>query len=412
VGADGEWEPAYPLEEGEVYTRPVNVENINNAYDEDDDVVVTGVRKVKKTTGSGGAGGLRPVRLPRFEHRERVAIVNTDTPAVKKEESTADVDLTAPEASAEGSDYQAPDSPELPKIKQEPSSPSSPRLRRTLPAASSGTNGPSSSPTRSPTQTKTRIKPPTSPTAVRKAPPPEPKKPAEPIFATEEDRAEYHRHLEDVAILARELGGLQSGEAEKGKGPALDAEGDENMEEGLRKKDSSSREGRLYLFQFPPVLPKLYNPTTTKKPPGPNDIKIKKESEIKAPSSPTLSKSKPKQSANDAVKTEPDAEEVLVPLSPEDPNARRRRDRVVDDSGYIGKMIVRESGKVEFDWGGASMVINRGIDASFLSTGLIVDKDERGGTNKDGEGTALSMGKIMGKFVVKPDFAKMLGDDF
>lgn len=410
LGANGEWEPAYPLEEGEVYTRPVNVENINLVVDDDDDVVITGSRKVKKKPGQ--EEGLRPVRLPRFEHRERTAILSSDIPTVKKEEESATLDLTAPEANPDGSVPPPPSSPEEYKIKAEPISPSSPRLRRTQPTVSDPSNALSSSPTRSPTLTKSRIKPPSSPTTTRKAPQAVSKKPAEPVFATEEDKAEYHRHLEDVAILARELGGLQSGDKDKGKANAMDVDGGANTDGIETSKEGATREGRLYLFQFPPVLPKLYNPITTKKPHGPNDIQVKKEGESKAPTSPTLSKAKPKSAGKEDIKTEPDAEEVLVAESTEDPNARRRRDRVVDDQGYIGKMIVRESGKVEFDWGGASMVVSRGVDASFLSTGIIVDKDERGGTNKDGEGKALSMGKIMGKFVVKPDFARMLGDEF
>ena len=410
LASNGEWQPAYPLEDGEVYTKPVNVESINLVSDEEDDVIITGARKIKKR--SGQEEGLRPVRLPRVDHKERVIVLSSDSVTVKKEGSTVPTDITAPEAPTDISPSLLSASPEQTKIKIEPRSPSSPRLRRTQAAVTEGANPPSSSPQRSPTLTKTRIKPPTSPITSKKAPPSAPNKPTEPVFATEEDKAEYHRHLEDVAILARELGDLHSGGRDKGKEPALDTNGDTNMDGAEQRQEGAAREGRLYLFQFPPVLPKLYNPATTKKPPGPNDIKIKKEDESKGPTSPTLSKSKTRSVGKDTIKTEPDAEEVLVPLAPEDPNARLHRDRVVDESGYIGKMIVRKSGKVEFDWGGASLIVSRGVDASFLSTGLILDRGEEGGTNKDGVGKALSMGKIMGKFVVKPDFAKMLGNEF
>jgi DNA-directed RNA polymerase III subunit RPC4 len=374
------------------------------------------VRSVKKDNEKHK--GLKPIRLPRFAHKERAQILNTDssTAEVKKEEDESDSDPTSVEAYTGSVPPAGEDSVQ---IKEEPTSPSSPRLRRkTQPHSSAPTTIDLDSPPTSPTVS--RVKPPTSPVLTKK-----PAKKQPPVFSCEEDKEEYARHLEDVAILARELGGLQSKDKDadgKGKGPAVDSSGDVAMSDG-QDGPGDARAGRLYLFQFPPVLPKLYNPLTTEKPLPEGLVPVKQESDKKGPASPVLSKVKPKpgDSSNDqaAIKPEPE-EEILTTTATDDPNARIPRDRVVAEPGYVGKLIVRESGKVELNWGGASLVVGRGVDASFLTMGVILDRNEKsaanagsglGGSGADLEGKAMGMGQIMGKFVVKPDWEKMFGNE-
>jgi DNA-directed RNA polymerase III subunit RPC4 len=216
------------------------------------------------------------------------------------------------------------------------------------------------------------------------------KKDRKPVIQTEEDRAEYERHLEDIAILAHELGGLQS--------RARDVDGDVAMD-GDRDLEVDKKEGRLYLFQFPPVLPRLYNPLNPKEIPAEApDVEV-------AGSSTHMDLTKDAEPKG-KIKVE---EEVIIKKEDAERDGKEKDTNpeekvIVDEDGFIGKLIVRESGRVELSWGGTSMVLGRGVDAEFLSMGVVVD-----GKNKDreGEGKAVGMGKIMGKFVVVPDWEKM-----
>ena len=82
---------------------------------------------------------------------------------------------------------------------------------------------------------------------------------------------------------------------------------------------------------------------------------------------------------------------------------------MVQEEGWIGKLIVRESGRVELCWGGTNLLVGRGVDAGFLTTGVMVDMIEKGPPGGGApEGKALSMGQVMGKFVVTPDWDKMV----
>lgn len=232
------------------------------------------------------------------------------------------------------------------------------------------------------------------------------KKDHKPVIQTEEDRAEYERHLEDVQILARELGGMQD--------RTRDNDGDVAMEGAAEQEQGSQREGRLYLFQFPPVLPKLYNPLKEDKPVAKPDPKSKSHSNNEKDkemdkgakdAEMTGTNAKPKAQDGKEIKTE---EDLPAAKEKDEKEKVKKREEVCTEEGYVGKLIVRESGKVELSWGGTSMVVGRGVDAGFLTMGVLVDKDEIGAGANGGEGKALGMGKIMGKFVVTPDWEKMM----
>jgi len=386
---DNIYDVEYPLEFDEKDTgAAIDIERIG--AESDDDVIITGSRVIK--------GGLKPIRLPRHEHKVRTAIPIDSV--VKKEESDDDVimaDVVPRDAAPEEENIIIKEEPEVEAAFRESIAFNSPESKKPAKAEgipSTGEINPPSTPSRP------KVKPPTSPELSKKT---KDVMKDTPAFACEEDRQEHARHLVDVSILADELGGLQS---------RNENDGDANMDGEVDK-----REGRLYLFQFPPILPKLYNPLTTDKPPLPAALQAKEDAtEIKGESSRTsgAGKPKPKPAEVDAIK--PEAEEVVQPKEKVDKNKRVKRDRVVEEQGYIGKMIVRESGKVELSWGGTSLVVSRGVDASFLTTGVVMDANTRGARPgvlpHDIEGKAIGMGKIMGKFVVTPDFPKMFGDEF
>jgi len=196
--------------------------------------------------------------------------------------------------------------------------------------------------------------------------------------------------------MLEELGDLNISSL-KGKGKAKDADGDTDM--GADEVEDK-KEGRIYLFQFPPRLPNLYNPEKEK----PNTATAEADGTVEGDDTAAASGSTaPIDLTKDSDGGE---EEVVVKTEPETKEERKRRKRadMIPEEGYLGKMIVRESGKVELSWGGVSLEVKRGIQSSFLSNVVIVD-------SKPGEpeGVATSMGKVMGKFVVRPDLDKFFG---
>ncbi|KUJ10058.1 uncharacterized protein LY89DRAFT_787708 [Mollisia scopiformis] len=420
-----DYEPRYPDQDED--TPRIDIETINISSD-DEEPVFAGFRPALNGKAKAGSskGGLKPVRLHREEHKERVTLVNTE-PTTKPPPEDDDEELPTIDElrSAKATRINEPSSPKATFIKYEvddgdmqmsfrsgkPPPSASPDAKRklqesnafippieldTIPEGSAEANAKAKKEQKQRTATKKADK--------------------KPVLQTAQDKAEYERHLQDVAILADELGGLQGNLRDIGKGK--DVEGDVEMGGTLAEDDKKS--GRLYLFQFPPVLPELYNPIHGK-PKSPAEVKAeelaKAEEEKKAAEAAAKAEAKGK-SKSKAADTNTDAVEIKVEttpaLSPEDrkkkeeEEKRKKRQGFVKEQGYIGKLIVRESGRVELSWGGTSLLVGRGVDAGFLTTGVVVDSQERGPPGGGvPEGQAMSMGQIMGKFVVTPDWQKM-----
>lgn len=267
--------------------------------------------------------------------------------------------------------------------------------------------------------------PPSSPIAQKSKPRLHSRKDKKPVIQTAEDRAEYERHLEDVRVLQQELGNLYT------SSKALPPDEDGNVVMGDSSQDEKDhKSGRLYLFQFPPVLPKLYNPSTQDKPLPPGqvaaDIKEEGDGDVEMIGSGSVDLRKGTQVVKDDKK-----ETILKEDDARPTNLKSAKEKFVDEEGFIGKLVVRESGRVELDWGGTRMLVGRGIPTSFLTTGVLLDppdhesRDGRpsspgGGDGSGGafggsgrfepvrEGKATGMGTIMGKFVVTPDWESML----
>jgi DNA-directed RNA polymerase III subunit RPC4 len=399
--------------------------------DSDDEPLVTGSRKIPIGRGKSlNKGGLKPVRLHREEHKERVTLVNTE-PTIKiqsdSEEEFPTIDeLRSSRAPPKDKEFKGTyQDDEATRIKAEPDMEIELPYHGTPPPPES--KGPAKDLTYSP-EYKRKSKDQGESSAIdldgkadgsvakvkkdKKGRRLSKMKDKKPVIQTEEDRAEYERHLEDVAILANELGGLQGNLGAQSQ----DANGDVAMEDGdLEYRDK--KEGRLYLFQFPPVLPELYNPTNAK-PKTKAEIRAEKENEkaekdVQMSGMSAKAKGKTKERIDltrDATVVKVEEEVVLGPDgTPKKEEEKRKRDEVVHEEGWIGKLVVRESGKVELCWGGTNLVVGRGVDAGFLTTGVMVDMIEKGPPGGGApEGKALSMGKVMGKFVVTPDWEKMV----
>ncbi|KXL45432.1 hypothetical protein M433DRAFT_3875 [Acidomyces richmondensis BFW] len=212
-----------------------------------------------------------------------------------------------------------------------------------------------------------------------------------PAFQTQEEFDEDARHQVDLRILHSELGSIALSKSR------TDSDGDavvSGAENGNNEQVRDKKEDKVYLFQFPPVLPDLH------------PIKVKPDPDAAISASTNagtdldvmeLDKNEP-DSATDQVKT---ASHLKLP------------------SGALGKLRVHKSGKCTLDWGGMSFSVGMGTEASFLQDILVIDLPERkpdasGNGNetvdehKNLGGTAMSMGQVKGKFVVTPDWEKML----
>ncbi|KAH8672805.1 RNA polymerase III RPC4-domain-containing protein [Tricladium varicosporioides] len=388
------YEPDYPGFEDDDTPR-VDIEQINLISDDEEQPAL---KLNSKGKSREVIHGLRPIRLAREEHKERVTIVNTvvektepDEVEIKKDIDEVQKYNDEMEIDEDRSTHILPIGDGV-RVKTEPgmeveyrppphnpAAPPSPELHNRPEKVASSLNS-------SPKKEKMRR--------------PSKRKDIKPVFVTEEDKAEYERHLEDIRVLAEELGSMKTAVEPLA---INDADGDVAMgdAEEAAKEDKL---GRLYLFQFPPVLPKLYNPITKQKPQTKKVTEPRRD--VDGDVEITGSTTKPSQLGGKEVKIKTE-EAVIVKLEEE---AEKESDDIVDEEGWVGKLLVRKSGRIELSWGGTSMVVARGVNAGFLSTGVVVDSLEKGVNYPNGEkpeGKALGMGNIMGRMVVIPDWEKM-----
>jgi DNA-directed RNA polymerase III subunit RPC4 len=243
-----------------------------------------------------------------------------------------------------------------------------------------------------------------------------------PALQTVEERREWERHHLDLEILRQELGEITLPSSI----PAVsskDAEGDVKMgEDATTTEEADLAEGvdatsslptstangppppdrrtdRVYLFQFPPILPSLA-PTTVKP----------------EPVSPTLSKKVPVASTS---AIDVDATSTTAAKHPEIPESAGQMHSPFP-SGLVGKLRVHASGRTTLDWGGTSLQVGMGTDVQFLQDAVVAkfnDKsDVEGAKGKEEEhdetafgGEVMGLGQVRGKFVVTPDWEEIVG---
>ncbi|KAI2466706.1 RNA polymerase III RPC4-domain-containing protein [Annulohypoxylon bovei var. microspora] len=150
---------------------------------------------------------------------------------------------------------------------------------------------------------------------------------------------------------------------------------DKEGEGGARRQP---KDNQIMLFQLPPILPPLARPTdgtdgetdghaSRENSSGAGGVKIKTE---------------------DGAKKEEGGWTPFGTLPPE--------------GGLIGKLNVRKSGKVEFDWGGTMLTLGAGAETEFLTTALIVEQNVDLQNPEQSTGVACGMGQILSRFVLAP----------
>jgi len=166
--------------------------------------------------------------------------------------------------------------------------------------------------------------------------------------------------------------------------------------EGEAARSRSALEGNMFLFQFPPVLPPLKKASkpapqvAVKDEPKDDDVVMFNHPPGGTPANIDLTA----EEAEKVKAEEDDAEEG--------PNGGPGSTSLYPEGGYIGKLVVRKSGKVELDWGGQTLELVSGIPAQFLTTAILLEEHDTKAQPGQIAGTAYGMGKIEGKFVLAP----------
>lgn len=404
-------EPVYPDEEKDsgLPTPRVDVEHINLVTDDeedDDDPINTSTSKGKGRVSLNNRG-MRPVRLYREEHKERVTIVNTEPAAAPLDRELHEFDVKSHKdgrcrpthiADTRAISLSALHDSEL-QIEHDPAPiyvPIDVDIHSNVASADIESKVPAERLIRDNGAAEASSKAKSKPKVSTKSSDTE----KLPVLQTEEDRAEYKRHLEDLQILARELGGLQTSSA---LGDESTGTVDLDAQMNTSQAQVKDKEGRLYLFQLPPVLPPLHSNIKKEMDTMDSDIEM-----MPVEGAPT--------EMIDLIKT--DSDEVVIKIEPGQPHLQVTP-KLITEEGVMGRLILRQSGKVELDWGGMILEIGRGAESHFLTTAAIVDsakekvqEDSFGvGFSRRAttavRGTTIAMGRVMGKFVATPDWSKM-----
>ncbi|TGZ82894.1 hypothetical protein EX30DRAFT_339153 [Ascodesmis nigricans] len=367
---EGEMEEESSSDESE--TERIDVELIGfldeESQDEDGD---------QKMDSNAHWGAGAPIRIPRREHVDRQAMVNTDSSTKKSKAAVAqekanemsfEADIKIKDEPDDDGDVVMSDIPSLssPETKKKVRMSRSPEARR---KSSSAVGGPGAS----------MIKRRRSSSHKKK-----------PVLSTTEEKEEFERVEADRLSMLHELGGSL---------PEIKptvTEADETMdmestteEPSTADKSSTAKneetENQIFFFQFPTLLPELTPAESSADPDA-------------APSSPPTTK-KPTPNSRAALKA------TLARLTAPPP------------SGHIGQLRVHRSGRITFLYGHGGdafeMEVNRGANVEFLQEVVVMkeespygedDKDEKGRR----KGIAYSLGQVKGKYVVNPDFEKLI----
>ncbi|EXJ94250.1 hypothetical protein A1O1_02643 [Capronia coronata CBS 617.96] len=221
---------------------------------------------------------------------------------------------------------------------------------------------------------------------------------------TIEERAERLRVSDDTHKLRNLFTGHQAG-----KPDPTSQDADESEE------DSGIEDGKLFLFQLPPLTPFLLDEESMNHEPA---VKAEPNADTTVPPS-GITVSIPS-----AVKKDPETDAVADPSLPHllMDGMLTASEPTRLPSGLVGKLRLHKSGKVSLDWGGTDIEVQYGSEVDFLQDVVMVspgvkaegqgqengDADEAGATNKGKvPGTAYALGHVRKKLVLIPDWAKL-----
>ena len=382
-----------------------SIDQINVDSDEDEETSRTIKGKLPMRNRVDKA--LRPLRVERHEHEERVVSVNMESSSSKsaelrqkeQEKKATEEKATAPKKAA------VDETPvEEPRVKPEPVDEDTP-MADVVPHADDDGFLPAQN-----VRVRRKVSDPQSvegPDAVERAPARDPRE----LLRTKEEIDEYERHQEDLAHVrdllyyeeprpkAPQAAAESTTEAaaESTAEPAAEpAEGEAAEEPTEDQQDETANEkllGQLFLMQFPPMTPSLVVPGSTEEAPA-ADPAANPQGEVKHEGN-----DEDVQIVDEAAPTNPMANVITATKNWSLP------------AGRAGKLNVHKSGRVTMNWGGISFELDRAASVNFVQEALIVSAPETNETEAPPEETvqhAWSMGQLCGKFTVMPNWDQML----
>lgn len=391
------------------------IDHIELESDEDLDLVADTKKGKVPLRHADREKGLRPVRVERHEHVERVVSVNMESSTSKPAEAEAKYEDEVEESHAkktrpeDDSLFVRDDDVIEPQVKEEPVDEDHTMTDAVPHVGEAATHDDGFLPAQK-VKVRRRLSPKTP------EPEPAPVLPSKPAVAkdprsllrTKEDIEEYERHARDLEAIL-ELLSVEpkesraerlepaEGSTEAPQTAVSDQEKEEKAEDAEEDETKDKLAGQLFLMQFPPMTPNLIVPG------------IDSGSTEGAATEDTQAVPSGTRSGEAAVKVETGEVEILDGA---EGTTSKAPSKILTAAGWqlsagrVGKLNVHKSGRVTMDWGGISFELDRATPVDFLQEALIVSAPEEG--TPEEENRVWAMGQLSGKFTVTPDWQKML----
>ena len=219
----------------------------------------------------------------------------------------------------------------------------------------------------------------------------------EPVLLDEEDP--------DLAKMARLVQEFDQEEEIAAGHRRLTSDRDPFIHDSSHLKGDPSREGKIFLLQLPPILPKLgeYSKVTA-------ESKSKDPDAIMSDANPDPSST----AAKSPSKSDPDAKFVAPPHVLHADSVAS----IQPPNGCPGTITFYKSGKIMANWGGLELEVNQQHQAGFAQEVLVHDW-QRTTTKVEGTGQweevirvgeeAHAVGEVEGGFIAGPDLESLLG---
>lgn len=242
------------------------------------------------------------------------------------------------------------------------------------------------------------------------------------VLGPNEDAEEYERHAADLKEMRALLAIEPTAEAD----PTTTSS---NKEEDVPE---DQHQGKLYLFQFPPLTPSLIVA-------GDNNSRIndpdnRRVQEVNGNQRAPNAGKRPMQGIVKQEDGEPEVEEVGGSALPEQPQKLVTAAQRQLPLGRVGQLHVHASGRVTMDWGGISFDVDLAQKVNFAQDALVVSPSSLSTAPAEGEndqalaaavgqerpqGTleaatpdkdkkVWAMGGLEAKFIAQPNWAKLV----
>ncbi|CAK7226204.1 hypothetical protein SCUCBS95973_006120 [Sporothrix curviconia] len=215
--------------------------------------------------------------------------------------------------------------------------------------------------------------------------------------------AAVKKHPEDLAIeegLQAMLHDLAMDPPQDPSAPPPEVLTIEGSEEPQEQKAPPAREGRLFLFQFPPVLPSLKAFELGSDGSG-------RDGAHAVPGASGDIKSEPG-TGGDVVMLDGVAPAPIDLTDSETAGDKRNAPSDIGGGGFLGTLSIRKSGRAELSWGGMTYEMMPGTDVQFLTTAVLLEEsdEKREGGGQALVGNAFGMGPVGGKYNLVPVFSE------